>query len=253
MRISCLRRIILSVASAAIVAVAFAPASSGTAPVNGKWRTYAYISVARTGSAVLINGLVKQDYSTGLIPSSGRTIYLQRNLHGSWQNMVSRVTNSIGRFSVSYIPSGTFQYRYLVTENSNAWGATSAVAAPPTPSVNQQIAAYAMTFPGRYPYAYGGTSPSTGFDCSGLTYYIYRQFGHTIATTAAAQDSQFRHISRSSAQPGDLVFFFDGSGYVFHVGIYEGSNMMVAAATPQDGIRYQSIWSSDVSFGTITH
>jgi hypothetical protein len=40
---------------------------------------------------------------------------------------------------------------------------------------------------------------------------------------------------------------------VFHVGVYEGSTMMVAAATPQDGIRYQSIWSSNVSYGTITH
>ena len=121
------------------------------------------------------------------------------------------------------------------------------------PRPNAQIAAYAKTFVGRYPYAYGGQSPSTGFDCSGLTWYIYRPFGRTIARTSQAQYSQFRRIALSSARPGDLVFFHDSSGYVFHVGVYEGSTMMVAAATPQDGIRYQSIWSSNVSYGTITH
>jgi cell wall-associated NlpC family hydrolase len=124
----------------------------------------------------------------------------------------------------------------------------------PSPvTVNHQIASYAMTFPGRYPYTYGGSSPATGFDCSGLTHYIYGHYGHSIGTTAQAQYNQFRRISLTSALPGDLVFFHDGSGYVFHVGIYEGGNMMVAAATPQDGIRYQTIWSSDVTYGTILH
>jgi cell wall-associated NlpC family hydrolase len=119
--------------------------------------------------------------------------------------------------------------------------------------MNRQIASYAMAFPGRYPYSSGGSYPATGFDCSGLTHYMYGHFGYTIGTTAQAQYSQFRRISLGSALPGDLVFFHDGSGYVFHVGIYEGGNMMVAAATPQDGIRYQTIWSSAVTYGTILH
>jgi hypothetical protein len=127
------------------------------------------------------------------------------------------------------------------------------LAFPAPLTVNQQIAAYAKTFVGRYPYSDGGRSPATGFDCSGLTYYIYQHYGRAIATTAQGQYNQFRRIAQSSARAGDLVFFHDGSGYVFHVGVYEGSNMMVAAATPQDGIRFQSIWSNDVSYGTVTH
>jgi hypothetical protein len=117
--------------------------------------------------------------------------------------------------------------------------------------INPLIAAYAVKFVG-YPYAYGGSSPA-GFDCSGLTRYVYAHFGLALASTAQAQFDQFRLISLNGARPGDLVFFHDGSGYVFHVGVYEGSNMMVAAATPQDGVRYQPIWSSAVTFGTITH
>ena len=122
-------------------------------------------------------------------------------------------------------------------------------------SRNQQIASYARTFPGHYRYTYGGRSPRTGFDCSGLVYYIYNHYGlgRPTDTNAQGQYRRFRRISRSAARPGDLVFFHDGSGYVFHDGIYEGKNMMVAAATPQDGIRYQRIWSNTVTFGTITH
>jgi hypothetical protein len=149
--------------------------------------------------------------------------------------------------------TGTWHLRGITTLQ---WGRRGDIPIPAfaTPTVTQPpIAAYAMTFVGRFPYVYGGTSPATGFDCSGLTYYIYRHYGHTLATTAQGQYNQFRRITLSYARPGDLVFFHDGNGYVFHVGVYEGSNMMVAAATPQDGIRYQSIWSSNVTYGTITH
>lgn len=119
--------------------------------------------------------------------------------------------------------------------------------------LNHEIAAYAKTFVGRYPYAYGGRSPATGFDCSGLTYYVYRHFGRRIAGTAQAQYGEFRRLTRDAARPGDLVFFHSGPRSVFHVGVYEGAHMMVAAATPQDGIRFQSIWSNDVTYGTVTH
>lgn len=119
-------------------------------------------------------------------------------------------------------------------------------------TLNQRIAAYARTFPGRYPYIYGGSSPATGFDCSGLAQYVYRHFGRTIPRTSREQYRYFRAESRSSAEPGDLVFFF-GDGTVYHVGIYEGGHAMVAAADEAEGIRYQRIYSSDVAFGTLTH
>lgn len=109
------------------------------------------------------------------------------------------------------------------------------------------------------PYVTGGTSPA-GFDCSGLSQFVYRHTGHgkSIDRTADAQFRQFRRISHASARPGDLVFFHETSSpssLVYHVGVYEGGDYMVAAATPSEGVRYQSFtWGGDtVTFGTITH
>jgi cell wall-associated NlpC family hydrolase len=122
---------------------------------------------------------------------------------------------------------------------------------------NSQAAALARTLVGDR-YAYGGTSPA-GFDCSGLTQYVYRHTGKYIQRTAQAQYLEFRRIARSAAVPGDLVFFHatsSPSSYVYHVGVYEGGNsMMVAAATPSEGVVYQSFtWGGNtVTFGTITH
>jgi cell wall-associated NlpC family hydrolase len=123
-------------------------------------------------------------------------------------------------------------------------------------SFNQRVAADAKAFVGRVPYAYGGSSPSTGFDCSGLAQYVYRHNGKWIPRTADAQFRHFRRESRRAAWGGDLVFFHVNSNpnsYVYHVGVYEGGNNMVAATHPGSGIRWQAIWSSDVTFGTISH
>jgi cell wall-associated NlpC family hydrolase len=117
--------------------------------------------------------------------------------------------------------------------------------------LGQRIAAYAKTFVGRYPYRWGGDSPQTGFDCSGLTFYIYAQYGRAIPRTAEAQYLALRQVRR--AWRGDLVFFHDSSGYVYHVGIYEGRGTLVAAADQQDGIMFETIWTAVVTYGTTTH
>ncbi len=123
-------------------------------------------------------------------------------------------------------------------------------------SFNQKVAAYVETFIGRVPYVYGGNSPRAGFDCSGLTQYTYGRYGKSIPRTAEEQFQHFHRESRSAAWGGDLVFFHVNSNpdsYVYHVGIYEGGNHMVSATDPAGGIRWQTIWSPDVTFGTITH
>jgi cell wall-associated NlpC family hydrolase len=123
-------------------------------------------------------------------------------------------------------------------------------------SFNQKTASYVETFIGRVPYAYGGSSPATGFDCSGLTSYVYRHFGKWIPRTADAQFRSFRRESRRAAWGGDLVFFHvnsDPNSYVYHVAVYEGDNHIVSATDPAGGIRWQTIWSSDVTFGTVSH
>ena len=110
-----------------------------------------------------------------------------------------------------------------------------------------------------YPYIWGGNTIA-GFDCSGLAQWVYRHTGHGKVIDRIANDQfhEFRQVSHAAARPGDLVFFHDSSNlssYVYHVGVYEGGNYMVAATTPGGGVQYQSFtWAGNtVSFGTITH
>ncbi len=125
-----------------------------------------------------------------------------------------------------------------------------------TESFNQKTSTFVETFIGRSPYVYGGSSPATGFDCSGLVKYVYAHYGKSIPRIAEDQFLRFRRESKRAAWGGDLVFFHvdgDPNSYVYHVAIYEGGNHIVSAVDPAQGIAWQTIWSSDVTFGTITH
>ena len=101
-----------------------------------------------------------------------------------------------------------------------------------------------------YPYVWGGSSPSTSFDCSGFVCWAYTQSGvyNLPRTTAQGIYNQCAKISKSEAKPGDLVFFtrtYVSSEPVTHIGIYVGENQMLHCGNP---IKYASIetdyWSS---------
>lgn len=100
------------------------------------------------------------------------------------------------------------------------------------------VVAKAKSFIG-YNYVYGGSSPSTGFDCSGFTSYIYKQFGVSLNRTAAGQYSNGVAVSRADLQPGDLVMF--GKSGINHVGIYAGGGMIVHAANKSRGVTTDTI------------
>ena len=101
------------------------------------------------------------------------------------------------------------------------------------------IANFAMSFVG-YSYVWGGMSPSTGFDCSGLMYYVLTQYGYSMKRVANDQMTQGTAVSRDSLQVGDLVFFGYGS-YANHVGMYIGNGNFVHASTPSTGVRVNSL------------
>ena len=96
------------------------------------------------------------------------------------------------------------------------------------------IAAYAQTFIG-VPYVWGGTTPS-GFDCSGLTQYVYAHFGKQIGRTTIAQESAGTRIPVSQAQVGDLLFW-GSAGSTYHVAIYLGGNSYIAAPEPGQSVK----------------
>ena len=99
----------------------------------------------------------------------------------------------------------------------------------------QQIAQYALQFLG-YDYCWGGKDPSTGFDCSGLVYYVYGQFGYTLNRVAQDQARNGVAVSADALQPGDILCFYSGSSYIGHVGIYIGDGKFVHAQNSATGV-----------------
>jgi len=102
----------------------------------------------------------------------------------------------------------------------------------------ESLVAYAKTFLG-VPYVYGGTSPS-GFDCSGLTSYIYKKFGIAINRTSKNQTKNGTPVSKSELRPGDLVFFGNPVG---HVGIYIGGGEYLHAPQTGDVVKISKLKS----------
>lgn len=86
-----------------------------------------------------------------------------------------------------------------------------------------------------YPYVFGGSTPATSFDCSGITQWSYAKAGIQLPRVAQAQYDVTTHIPLSEAKAGDLVFFhstYNAGAYVTHVGIYVGNNRMFHAGDP---------------------
>ena len=94
-----------------------------------------------------------------------------------------------------------------------------------------------------YPYVWGGSSPSTSFDCSGFVCWVINHSGAGSVGRTTAQGI-FNHttpIAPSEAKPGDIIFFtgtYDSGSAVSHVGIYAGNGMMIHCGNP---ISYASV------------
>lgn len=96
------------------------------------------------------------------------------------------------------------------------------------------------------PYVSGGTSYG-GFDCSGLTSYVYRRLGVYLPHSAAAQSAYGSYVSRSGLQAGDLVFFDTNGGHnnITHVGIYIGGGRFIDASSSRPhAVTVDSLYSS---------
>jgi cell wall-associated NlpC family hydrolase len=101
-------------------------------------------------------------------------------------------------------------------------------------TVGERAAAIALREVG-VRYRWGGISPASGFDCSGLVSWAYGRLGIELPHSSYALYGRGRQIPRTGMKPGDVLFFF-GLG---HVGIYAGRGRMVHA--PHSGSRVQVV------------
>jgi cell wall-associated NlpC family hydrolase len=110
----------------------------------------------------------------------------------------------------------------------------------PTPG---ELAAFFAVERVGVPYRWGGESPSTGFDCSGLVRWSYARVGVDVPHNSHALYSVGHRVSRDELEPGD-VLFFEGLG---HVGLYLGNGRMVHA--PQTGKHVELVDLDETNYG----
>ena len=126
---------------------------------------------------------------------------------------------------------------------------------PKPASLTGSIGHQAVTIAKRYlgiPYVYAGANPKKGFDCSGLTMYVYAQLGISLNHYSGDQFNEGYRVQRNQLIPGDLVFFY-GKKEPEHVGIYIGNQQFIHAPHTGDVVKisplkghYDSVWSGAV-------
>lgn len=147
---------------------------------------------------------------------------------------------STGWYRFMYQTANGYQVGYVKGEYLKPYTGTlptpgSAVASEKA----MTIVNHALQYLG-YRYVYGGKAPSTGFDCSGLVYYIFGQNGISMNRVADDQMNQGTPVNTDQLLPGDLLFWGYGS-YADHVGIYIGNGNFVHASNPKSGVKISAM------------
>lgn len=116
-------------------------------------------------------------------------------------------------------------------------------AVAPAPTKGERAVKMALGMVGT-PYRWGGESPATGFDCSGLVRWAYGRVGVDLPHNSYALYSEGRRVRESSMEPGDILFF-EGLG---HVGLYLGNGRMVHS--PETGRNVEVVRLARTNYGT---
>jgi peptidoglycan DL-endopeptidase CwlO len=115
----------------------------------------------------------------------------------------------------------------------------SPIPPPPAPNAGVQAVLDAAYSAIGTPYQWGGSSPETGFDCSGFTMWSWAHAGVSLPHSSASQYSSLPHVAREDLQPGDLLFFYSP---ISHVAIYVGGGRMIHSSHPGTTVSVVSVY-----------
>jgi hypothetical protein len=160
----------------------------------------------------------------------------------------ARISEIQSRFMYSVTSAGSGDWASAAAAAGlKSTGATSAGSSTGTASEGA-VVAEAQKYLG-VPYLWGGTDPSKGLDCSGLTQLVYKNLGVDLPRVASQQATAGRPVaSVADAHPGDLMFFdySSSSAGIDHVGIYVGNGKMIAAPQPGEVVKLQDVGTPTV-------
>jgi hypothetical protein len=187
------------------------------------------VSPGRTGSGLVALRAYVSDPSLGLAPGTQLLVGFARAAHPAVAT--SRAAVVLG------LPQ-------LPAAQASLAGVPAFVPPDiPTNTLGGQAVAIAYHFLG-VPYVWGGASPA-GFDCSGLTMYVYAQLGIKLGHYTGFQYYEGRQVPRDQLQLGDLVFFHaNSSGVPGHEGLYIGNGSFIHAPHTGDVVRISSLFET---------
>jgi cell wall-associated NlpC family hydrolase len=187
------------------------------------------VSPGRNGSGLVALRAFVSDPSLGLAPGTQLLVGLARAAHP--EAAASRAAVVLG---LPQLPAA---------QASMAGVPAFVTPAIPTNTFGGQAVALAYQFLG-VPYVWGGATPA-GFDCSGLTMYVYAQLGIKLGHFTGFQYYEGRRVPRDQLEPGDLVFFHANSiGVPGHEGMYVGNGSFIHAPHTGDVVKISSLYET---------
>ncbi|MGG3881424.1 C40 family peptidase [Bacillus smithii] len=221
---------------------------------------FAAISLHETGYGKS-QAVIEKNNPGGLMGSGGLMVFptLDAGIEAMGQTLHNRIVvdglNTIEKLGSVYAPIGAANDPNNLNANwvpavtqiaASLGGLTGGCTPGSTPALKgseafKAVMAEALKYQGQ-PYVFGGSNPTTGFDCSGLVQWCFKKIGINLPRTANEQYNVSKKISRSEAQPGDLVFFqgtYNAGVPITHVGIYVGNDQFYNSNG--SGIEYSSL------------
>jgi cell wall-associated NlpC family hydrolase len=190
--------------------------------MNWKMATIVFISALLVTSVLFYEGNTSRHHSIEKLHSPAKTGKLEH------ANNLTASSKTEGGGDVS--PLGERTFHTIITE--------------------------AQKYVGR-PYVWGGSNPTTGFDCSGFTQWTFARAGIKLPRTAQEQYDASSKILPAEAKPGDLVFYtgtYASDHFITHIGIYLGHGKMLDSDDSGIGIHniHSQYWKSHLAgFGRV--